>query len=228
MCTNAIATDARAVFETTVSRLTSKPETLNKARPLYAFFHDYESRYGELNQIMSLEKRMNDLWPEEPSIPRFSDRFSAPNFDPTTARPIISPATQLKPSTQYHPSIEEPSSAKNSPRAALMSYPGTTNSPKRPYAHDESDNELLPPRKLARGESPLKGAAGRRLDASRRTHAHTVSAAYTRLPAELNFLLSIIPTAASMDRFPKFRAEPLVDILRTVDLNRANLAARQR
>ena len=47
-------TDARVVFETCVNRLISKPETLAKAKPLYAYFHKYESQYGELSQISVL------------------------------------------------------------------------------------------------------------------------------------------------------------------------------
>ena len=42
-----------------------------------------------------------------------------------------------------------------------------TNSPKRPLEDAESEQ----PRKIIRGESPLKGAAGRRLDAARRNNA---------------------------------------------------------
>jgi len=46
--------DARVTFETVVSRLTQKPELVSKAKPLYAFFHKYESQYGELSQISKL------------------------------------------------------------------------------------------------------------------------------------------------------------------------------
>ncbi|KAI4194992.1 MAG: hypothetical protein LQ350_007448 [Teloschistes chrysophthalmus] len=44
---------ARVAFETVVNKLTAKPETLPKAKPLYAFFHDFESKYGGLAQISS-------------------------------------------------------------------------------------------------------------------------------------------------------------------------------
>ncbi|KAK5279338.1 mRNA 3'-end-processing protein rna14, partial [Cryomyces antarcticus] len=150
-------TNARAVFETTVSKLAQKPETLQKAKPIYTFFHGYEAQYGELSQINKLEKRMADLFPEDPQLSRFAHRYTAQAFDPTAIRPIISPATQARPKAM--PSIERLPSIQNSPRP-FMAQPVQAASPKRPFVPDESDNEQ--PRKLARGESPLKGAAGRR------------------------------------------------------------------
>jgi cleavage stimulation factor subunit 3 len=215
--------DARAVFETTVSRLTSKPETLDKAKPLYAYFHEYESQYGELSQVIKLEKRMSELWPSEPPLQLFAHRFSAPSFDPTTARPIISPITQTRPRNLPLPSIERPTSVTNSPRLGLAHLPAT-NSPKRPFTHDESDNETLPPRKLARGESPLKGAAGRRLGESRRTkdgHLTPQMSAPT-LPNHIMFLLKIIPGADKYD-VTKFSAERMVELIRSVDLSQAKV-----
>ena len=69
--------DARVVFETCVNRLTSKPETLAKARPLYAYFHKYESQYGELSQILKLEARMAELFPDDPKLKSFTCRYSS-------------------------------------------------------------------------------------------------------------------------------------------------------
>src|SRR5579862_5074291 len=127
------------------------------AKPVYAFFHRYEAHYGELSQVVKLEKRMGDLYPEDPQLTRFSQRYSTPGFDPTAVRPIISPAAQMRPKGMSIPSHEIEQST---PPAKFIQ---TTNSPKRPLPTDESDNELTRPRKLIRGESPLKGAAGRRL-----------------------------------------------------------------
>jgi len=92
---------------------------------------------------------------------------------------------------------------------------------------DESDNETLPPRKLARGESPLKGAAGRRLDAAKRNLAAgaagtPVSAPVIPLPREVMFLLSIIPPAHTYTA-ATFSPSKLVDLLRSVDLGRAQI-----
>lgn len=225
--------DARAVFETVVGKLTAKPENVHRAKSLFAFFHDYESHFGELAQITKLEQRMTTLFPEDPQLQRFAQRFSGPNFDPTTVRPIISPRTQMKPvMPSILPSVEEaapPMPSQVAPEQHRLASPAlinsprlgnlmpVTNSPKRPL-EDADDN--VQPRKLARGESPLKGAAGRRLDAARRNLATAsgntpvgATPGPTPLPREINFLLGIIP-AAHTYRETRFNAEAMVAMLR--------------
>jgi cleavage stimulation factor subunit 3 len=90
-----------------------------------------------------------------------------------------------------------------------------TNSPKRSL--EDADNDQ--PRKMVRGESPLKGAAGRRLDAARRNNAvgggNTPVAGPTPLPKGINFLLGIIPPA-HMYQATRFVPERLVNLLRNV------------
>lgn len=168
-------TNARAVFETIVSRLTQKPETIHRAKPLFVYFHNYESQFGDLAQITRLERRMAMLFPDGHQLQRFTSRFSSATFDPTTVLPVVSPRTQMRPAMPGNvmPTVEVSAQMKeeriaspallNSPRLGYL-LPAT-NSPKRPL---EDDGELNQPRKLVRGESPLKGAAGRRLDAARR------------------------------------------------------------
>lgn len=161
-------TDARVTFETAVSRLTAKPDLVAKAKPLYAHFHKYESQYGELSQIRKLEQRMAELFPEDPQLSQFAARYSAEGFDPTQIRPTVSPAAQRRPKSTVMQSIEQVPSVQDSPRPIYNSSPRPpfvqiTNSPKRPFPED-FESELNRPRKLARGESPLKGAAGRRLN----------------------------------------------------------------
>ena len=191
--------DARVVFETCVTKLTQKPETMSKAKPLYAYFHKYESQYGELAQIAKLESRMAELFPDDPKLAYFKERYSSPKFDPITARMIISPRAQLRPK-KLIPSIERgpsmPPQPPRSPAPAIQStfsprpqFVRATASPKRPFQDDE---ELNRPRKLARGESPLKGAAGRRLDQQRRNQA-------SALHREISFFLSILPPASTYD-----------------------------
>ena len=211
------ALDARVVFETAVTKLAQKPETVYKAKPLYAFFHDFESRYGELAQIVKLEKRMSDLFPEDPALILFSRRFTQQGFDPTFIRPIISPATQAKPKTI--PNIKaETEGVPDSPQQRINEI---INSPKRPLPTDDGDDSPRP-RKLARPESPLKGAAGRRLDQQKRNRQpempqfnqpvpHPPPPA--PLPRDVMFLLSIIPKAETYHA-TKFSAEQLVKLLR--------------
>lgn len=234
-----ICLDARAVFESTVSRLASKPETLARAKPIYSFFHGYEAHYGELSQVSKLEKRMNDLFPEDPQLSLFSQRYSLPGFDPTAIRPIISPSTQARPKAPQ--SMEKALPGQESPPPIQSQQPPNTYSPKRPL--EESDNESIPPpRKIARGDSPLKGAAGRRLDAQKRTHQlmHEVNHSSSQvppysipippppqptLPREIMFLLGIIPRADSYNA-TIFHAERMVNLLRNTDLTRATAQSR--
>jgi cleavage stimulation factor subunit 3 len=228
--------DARAVFETVVGKITSKPENVHRAKTLFLFFHDYESQFGELAQITKLEQRMLTLYPEDPQLQRFSQRFAGPTFDPTTVRPIVSPRTQMRPvmpsvmnSVEEHHPVMPPQMEQRFASPPVLHSPHLGNllptahihSPKRPL-EDVEDN--VQPRKMARGESPaLKGAAGRRLDAARRNLATSNNASGntpvvqgpTPLAREINFLLSIIPPSHTY-RETRFKPEAMVDMLRNV------------
>jgi cleavage stimulation factor subunit 3 len=221
-------TNARVLFETVVNRLTQKPELVHKAKPLYSYFHKYESQFGELAQIAKLEKRMAELFPEDPKLAHFTARYSTDKFDPITARIIVSPVTQLRPKLLM-PSIEQGTSLQNSPRPppfATRASPApqflpATNSPKRPLPADDFDE---PPRKIQRndfgefqrGASPLKGAAGRRLDQQRRMQGQGVTS-YTTTPApiarDITFLMGQIPRADFYD-FQRFDPTKVTNLLR--------------
>ncbi|KAK0673654.1 putative mRNA 3'-end-processing protein rna-14 [Cercophora samala] len=218
-------TNARVLFERVVSRLTSKPENVHKAKQLYVYFHKYESQFGELAQISKLEKRMAELFPEDPKLSHFSARFSTEKFDPITARVIVSPTAQLRPpkllgpppglmpsiEQHQHHQPQQPISVRNTPTPApQFQPPNITNSPKRPLPLD--DDESNPPRKIqrndyntefVRGASPLKGAAGRRLDQQRRMQGSAGGASYSNTPApiarDITFLLGQIPRAEAYD-----------------------------
>lgn len=260
-------TNARAVFETTVSKLTSKPDTIPKSKPLYLYMADHESHYGDLPQITKLEKRMHDLFPEDPSLSRFAHRFKTgsgiSSFDPCLIRPVISPSSQMKPKLLVPPgpppvqqSVEHvPTNTQNIlsntgvVAAAQQQY---TASPKRPFDADLSEQEG-PVRKIPRGESPLKGAAGRRQQQRQRavegygsqnvppptsssssSLATAVSAPLLAqqhipagpkpLPRELVLFLQIIPHASTWPAgMPGFDAQAFVEMIRGVDLGRANV-----
>ncbi|TQW08035.1 CFIA complex component Rna14 [Cordyceps javanica] len=188
-------TNARVVFETCVNRLISKPETLAKARPLYAYFHKYESQYGELSQISKLEERMAELFPEDPKLKYFTERFASDRFDPIQTPIIVSKAVQMRPKRAI-PVIEEPATIQDSPgpvrqeQSPRPQFARATASPKRPFGVD--DDELNPPKRVARGVSPLKGAAGRRLDQQRRNQT-------SALQRDITFLLGILPPAHTYD-----------------------------
>ncbi|KAG4436132.1 hypothetical protein IFR05_008375 [Cadophora sp. M221] len=216
-------TNARVTFQTVVSRLTQKPEMVSKAKPLYAYFHKYESQYGELSQIAKLEQRMAEIFPEDPKLSQFAARYSGEGFEPTGTRLIVSPATQTRPKGVMQ-SIEQPQAVmpvsprpqyvQEASRSPRPQYLQTTNSPKRPFPVEDTENELNRPRKLARGESPLKGAAGRRLDQQKRLQqgAPSWNAPPFVVPRDITFLLSIIPRA-DLYSATKFKPEALVRLL---------------
>ena len=158
---------------------------------------------------------MAELYPEDPKLLHFSKRYSDEGFDPTAVRPIVSPAAQMQPKRMIMQSIEQPTSVQDSPRPQYQEpsprplYLQSTNSPKRPFQPEE-DSDFNRPRKLARGESPLKGAAGRRLDQQKRLQNQGApqwqsNAAPFVVPRDITFLMSIIPRA---DLFYGERVKP--------------------
>ena len=165
---------------------------------------------------------MRDLYPDDFGLNQFSQRFVSSIFDPTSVRPIVS-AQQTRPKPYAHPSIESAAPIVNSPNIRLADML-PTNSPKRPLPLEEFEETL--PRKIARGESPLKGAAGRRMDQQKRQNVNgfapsTLSQVHAPppapLPGQVNFLLSIIPKAASYTD-TRFDAAKMVELMRDVRL----------
>jgi len=198
--------------------MAQKPETLGKAKPLYAFFLDFESRYGELTQITKLEARMRDLFPEDPTLSSFSRRFVSKGFDATAIRPIISPATQTRSNALPVPNVEPPTQYQDSPSKPLGPI---GNSPKRPLPLDDSDTDGGRPRKIVRGESPLKGAAGRRLDQQKRNRQNDTPQydgpsvpppSPPSLPRDVLFFLSILPKAITYHG-PRYEPAAMVKLL---------------
>jgi len=186
-------TNARAVFETTVNRFTSSndPALVAKSKDLFLFFHDYESKYGELSQIVRLESRMRELFPEDPALKQFSSRYRTPGFDPMSAQPVIS-ARQIMPKTALQPSIEV-NTMINSPMQKVIDQITSTNSPKRPLPIDDDDEDGRP-QKIARGESPSMATQIRKIPQA------SVSArppAPSPLPPAILHLLSILPKASA-------------------------------
>jgi cleavage stimulation factor subunit 3 len=206
-------TDARVAFASIVSKLTKKPENILRAKRLYHFFHDFESKYGELSQFATLENKMAELFPEDPKLSYFASRFEQgqEKFNPTLARPVISVIAQMRPPLLPVPQIAQSPEVEHifpttySPRPSASPRPlpytnldaVTRNSPKRPFVADSGDE--MHPRKLQRGESPLKGAAGRRLDAARRRAEGSAQAGMSSSaqappwPTDVTFFLMALP-----------------------------------
>ena len=171
-----------------------------------------------------------------------------PSFDATQVQLLISQTQALpKPVGQAAadafqqplPSIEQPRSPQDANSHIRLGPNGPyVASPKRPF--DDSDTDS-PQRKFMRGESPLRGAAGRRMQnqsggasgssgvggfaiKNYSANAPQISAP-PALPAEVAYLLSILPNARVWDRDHIVRFEPtkVVDFLRGVDLRNARL-----
>lgn len=206
------------MFENCVKRLTEKPGSVHKARSIFSYFHKYESEYGDRSQIVKLEQRMAELFPDDPKLKHFAARFSSQNFDPIATRIIVSPS-QMRPKNIL-PSIEQRASVVNSPRPSVRQvnsprpqFMPMTNSPKRPLPADEFEDSLNPPRKMQRGESPLKGAAGRRLDQQRRAQAAPIA-------RDITFLLGLLPNSSSYT-LPRFSASEMVRLVNNTHIPEA-------
>lgn len=174
LITTGDATNARVVFESTIPKIINNADLPHeqkqaKCRPLFEYMHDYESKYGDLAQIKKIERRMADLYPDETELSRFSIRFSLPTFDAMNVILLLSPSqTQPKPEVPLipqppqpaMPSVEEPTRSPKVPEILLGPNGPYVASPKRPLEDSDADT---PQRKFQRAESPLKGAAGQRM-----------------------------------------------------------------
>lgn len=163
-------TNAKVVFETTLTKIqntTSIPAEVQKekCRPLLGYMHAFESNYGDLAQIHKLEKRMGEMYPDEPELTRFSHRFEMPSFDALKAQIVISP-TQTRPRPAVPYPVQPPpagavAAAMDGGEIRLGPHGPYVASPKRPLDDSETDT---PSRKFMRGgDSPIKGAAGKRI-----------------------------------------------------------------
>ena len=248
-------TNARAVFETTMTKISgtaTAPSSLTlekqreKSRPLMSYMHSFESSYGDLDKIHKIERRMTQLFPDEPEVSRFGNRFALPSVDAMQIQLVISPTQALPKPVGYRapapqqravPSVEEPRSP---PDIRLGPNGPYVASPKR--ALDDSDTET-PQRKFMRGDSPLKGAAGRRLQNQSGGapgsgaaggfvtknyvpgHTYDPVAAPPRpqpvgpapLPREITFLLSMLPNAANYNA-TRFDPGKMAEFLRGLNL----------
>ena len=160
---------------------------------------------------------MSDLFPEDPSLSLFSSRFMDQGFDPSSIRPIVSPS-QTRPKTV--PSIETTVSDIDQVIQQATQGSQSVISPKRPLPLDDSDTESGRAQKFQRAASPLKGAAGRKLDQQKRGQQLPVDPPLFTppqhtgpphplppppLPRDVTFLLSVIPGS---DKYTATRFKP--------------------
>lgn len=169
-----------------------------KAQRIYAFFHGYESNYGDLSQIQKLEAKMTELYSKptdattsSPGLELFTTRHSHHSTDPCSYLPIIS-RTQTRPKEFFKPihPVEEPPRTYSPPpmqvtttmRHASPPPAARISSPKR-AAPDTDEERSERVRKIARGDSPiLKGAAGRRLNQLKQKAAKNAASSDNQRP----------------------------------------------
>lgn len=162
---------------------------------------------------------MAELFPEDPKLKTFAARFESDKFDPISAPIIISRTAQMRPK-QMIPVVETSAPSRQSPMAMARQeqsprpqYIRATASPKRPLGGLDED-DLNPAKRFQRGPSPLKGAAGRRLDQQRRNQA-------SALHRDITFVLGILPPAHTYDG-PRLNTNGLVAMLRDTPLPEFN------
>lgn len=193
----------------------------------------------------------------DPYFNRFTTRYCYNSINPSLYYPVISAAQQLRPKGLA--SITPPTSItvqhqhqKESVTPTSVSGHGQRRtdvpaSPKRPandFDGSDTENNSIsghsrdhrPAKKVHRGDSPLKGAAGRRLDqqkqrllsqrrvedggrgdGARMPGANTSTLPAAVIPDAVMFLLGIIPGAQSYNAV-RFRPEAMVNLLRDIHL----------
>lgn len=198
-------TNARAVFETTITKISntaslSAEQKMERCTPLYDHMYEFESRYGDLQQIHRLLGRMtNTLVPSISPVQRMAQRHRLSRLDGITCQIVISP-TQTVPKGSQRAFDEADVHAVNgfdgmkNEHIRLGKNGPYVASPKRPLEDSEDDS---PARKFMRGESPLKGAAGRRIQG----HSATNS---THIPMHLHAMpeARVFPSAQPLQPPP--------------------------
>jgi cleavage stimulation factor subunit 3 len=244
-------TNAKAVFETTLTKIQNTnalPEEVrkDKCRPLLGFMHSFESNYGDLAQIHKLEKRMAEMFPSEPDLLRFSNRFESPTFNALkTQLPISATQIQTKSVNPAYATQPPPFSSMNTSADIRLGPHGPyVASPKRPL--DDSDADTPQRKRFMRADSPSKRHAMSNMSATVPVSNTTIpiqqqggnggfvtknyvpgAAAPERaptmpamqapsLPREITYLLSILPNARDYQA-TRFDGAKLVQLLQGVE-----------
>ena len=135
--------------------------------------------------------------------------------------------------SKVHLSIEGPVLSQDSPIPSIANIAQVGNSPKRPL--EDSDTEG-PPRKVSRADSPLKGAAGRRLETQKKTNLRNeiqpngsgvipppMQGSGLPIPPAIWNLLSMIPRADFYPQNLSFDATKIVELIRNTDISQGRM-----
>ncbi|KAJ8697549.1 mRNA 3'-end-processing protein rna14 [Pleurotus ostreatus] len=75
--------NARALFERVIGNLPA-----DRARPLWERWARYEYQYGELEAVQKLEKRIAEVYPNDPSMKRFAQKYMYHGVDVIAVRDL--------------------------------------------------------------------------------------------------------------------------------------------
>ncbi|KAK9466995.1 hypothetical protein V1512DRAFT_262863 [Lipomyces arxii] len=208
-------TNARALFERTVSKLSTED-----VKPLFRKFYAYEAAYGsELSAVSKLENRMLELYPDDKPIARFAGRYTLDGHSvigETDVGPIVlreimqeESGTELLPesnSTKYEipagiatdlPLFVPSEMAKNA-----MIPPGLTSRTQKrvreePKADTRKRTRKRDKEKLERKSTPEPTRDSYRDSPSRYGNGSGSSAGSSNLPDGITRLLSLLPPTSS-------------------------------
>jgi len=229
--------NARALFEKTVT--TFSPE---KARPVWDRWAKYEYQFGNLEACHKMEKRMAEIYPNDPPIKRFAARHKYLTTDVIAVRDMGftfgSQSSNGSSSSQNTPHIPQKdpqmqaqgSPAKRPPSPDYHKGRGDHGPPSKrlrpaspPRERDRWDSH---PTNKRRFESPAGWDRDRDRDTPRRAEKEEKEEKPFTLPEVLSSFIGMLPSPASFDG-PIFRTDDLLQVFRNAVIASSS-AARSR
>ncbi|KZP19108.1 Suf-domain-containing protein [Athelia psychrophila] len=225
--------NARALFERVITTFPSQA-----ARPIWERWARYEYQYGDLASAQRLEKRISEVFPNDPPIKRFAQRHIYLGTDAIAARDLgFALARQAGPN---QPTGNPLARTETQSMSNLNNVPGSSSSNnKRPASPDYRKREDRPPadhgpaHKRARPMSPVRdrdrgdrweGPPRRRGSPSydrererdvppRRMEREHPEEKPVTIPPVISWFVGQLPTPAAFNG-PIFRADDLMMLLR--------------
>ncbi|TFY78801.1 hypothetical protein EWM64_g5207 [Hericium alpestre] len=190
--------NARAVFERSISNFPA-----DRARPLWERWARHEYQYGDLAAALQLEKRMAEVYPNDPPIKRFAQRHTYHSTDAIASRDLgVAMARQTSANGSYNGSTGSlgRTDTQQSLLAQMPSQPAALPAPaahKRPPTPDikrreDSDRDVPPARRGGKEPEEEKGVT---------------------LPLPLVKFVGMLPAPSTFDG-PVFRTDDLMQVFR--------------
>lgn len=226
--------NARALFERAVNNF--PPE---KARPIWDRWARYEYQYGTLEACHLLEKRMAEVYPQDPPIKRFAERHKYLGCDAIAVRDLgftfgRGNGSANKTEAQPTPSPTTQPSSQAPPAAAPAKRPVSPDHRRRDESRSSSD---YPPSKRQRPVSPPRGHDRDRWGDGRGRGRYASPSPWERererdgghgrkyerereedksvaIPPVLSWFVGMLPSPASFDG-PVFRTDDLMQVFRS-------------